>query len=155
MISEINQLCVSILKAERVLFFMYNKDIDHLYSISSKTNQVIGQFGIDSIRMKSNLGLSGQAFTHGKIMIEKDIDTEQQDQQSIMCQEEKDLKKLKIDKLRNAIAIPIFDKQTGSSVAVVQAYNYDEQNYWNSIDENILMSLSNIFSSTIFNVDNL
>lgn len=43
-----------------------------------------------------------------------------------MCQEEKDLKKLKIDKLRNAIAIPIFDKQTGSSVAVVQAYNYDE-----------------------------
>jgi len=79
MISEINQLCVSILKAERVLFFMYNKDIDHLYSISSKTNQVIGQFGIDSIRMKSNLGLSGQAFTHGKIMIEKDIDTEQQD----------------------------------------------------------------------------
>lgn len=72
-----------------------------------------------------------------------------------MCQEEKDLKKLKIDKLRNAIAIPIFDKQTGSSVAVVQAYNYDEQNYWNSIDENILMSLSNIFSSTIFNVDNL
>ena len=59
-------------------------------------------------------------------MIEKDIDTEQQDQQSIMCQEEKDLKKLKIEKLRNAIAIPIFDKQTGSSVAVVQAYNYDE-----------------------------
>ena len=42
MISEINQLCVSILKAERVLFFMYNKDIYHLYSISSKTNQVIG-----------------------------------------------------------------------------------------------------------------
>ena len=74
MIAEINQLCVSVLKSERVIFFMYNKDIDHLYSISSKANQVIGQFGIDSIRMRSNLGLSGSAFTHGRIMIEKDID---------------------------------------------------------------------------------
>ena len=42
MISEINQLCVSVLKSQRVIFFMYNKDIDHLYSISSKTNQVVG-----------------------------------------------------------------------------------------------------------------
>jgi hypothetical protein len=42
MISEINQLCVSVLKSEKVLFFMYNKDIDHLYSVSSKSNQLIG-----------------------------------------------------------------------------------------------------------------
>ena len=126
MIAEINQLCVSVLKSERVIFFMYNKDIDHLYSISSKANQVIGQFGIDSIRMRSNLGLSGSAFTHGRIMIEKDIDGQgaggggqaaasgdasgDQKQQTMMCPEEKDLKKLQIEKLKNAIAIPIFDK---------------------------------------------
>ena len=51
-------------------------------------------------------------------MIEKDLN-QQKDQQSIMCPEAKDLQKLKIEKLVNAIAIPIFDKQTGSSVAVV------------------------------------
>ena len=150
MVAEINNLCVSVLKSEQVIFFMYNKDIDHLYSISNKSNQVVGQFGIDSIRMKSNLGLSGSAFTHGKIMIEREIDAK-----SMMCPEEKELKKLNLTSLKNAIAIPIFDKQTGTSIAVVQAYNFDEQNYLNSIDENILMSLSNIFSSTIFNVDNL
>jgi hypothetical protein len=52
-------------------------------------------------------------------MIEKDISVEDKQTQSIMCQEEKDLKKLQIDKLKNAIAIPIFDKQTGQSIAVV------------------------------------
>jgi hypothetical protein len=72
-----------------------------------------------------------------------------------MCPEEKDLKKLHLETLKNAIAIPIFDKQTGVSIAVVQAYNFDEQNYLACIDESILMSLSNIFSQTIFNVDNL
>jgi hypothetical protein len=155
MVAEINNLCVSVLKSEKVLFFMYNKDIDHLYTISTKPNQVVGQFGIDSIRMKSNLGLSGSAFTHGKIMIERDIDENTKEQKSVMCPEEKDFKKLQLESLKNAIAIPIFDKQTGSSIAVVQAYNFDEQNYLGCIDENILMSLSNIFSSTIFNVDNL
>ena len=72
-----------------------------------------------------------------------------------MCAEEKDLKKLKIEKLSNAIAIPIFDKQTGQSVAVVQAYNFDEENYLRAIDETVLMSLSNIYSSCMFNMDNL
>jgi hypothetical protein len=43
-----------------------------------------------------------------------------------MCPEEKDLKKLHLETLKNAIAIPIFDKQTGVSIAVVQAYNFDE-----------------------------
>lgn len=115
----------------------------------------MGQFGIDSIRMKSNLGLSGSAFTHGKIMIERDIEDNSKEGKSVLCTEEKDKKKLQLENLKNAIAIPIFDKQTGSSIAVVQAYNFDEQNYLGCIDENILMSLSNIFSSTIFNVDNL
>jgi hypothetical protein len=35
MVSEASALATSILKAERVVFFMYNKDIDHLYSLSS------------------------------------------------------------------------------------------------------------------------
>lgn len=72
-----------------------------------------------------------------------------------MCPEEKDLKKLQLESLKNAIAIPIFDKQTGSSIAVVQAYNFDEKNYLDSIDEGILMSFNNVFSTTIFNSDNL
>jgi hypothetical protein len=35
------------------------------------------------------------------------------------------------------------------------AYNFDEQNYLKSIDEEVLMGLSNIFASTIFNTDSL
>jgi len=88
-------------------------------------------------------------------MIERDIEDNSKEGKSVLCTEEKDKKKLQLENLKNAIAIPIFDKQTGSSIAVVQAYNFDEQNYLGCIDENILMSLSNIFSSTIFNVDNL
>jgi len=38
MISEGTALCQQVLKAEKVVFFMYNKDIDHLYSISQKPN---------------------------------------------------------------------------------------------------------------------
>lgn len=131
---------------------MYNKDIDHLYSVTSKPNQVVGQFSMDSIRMKASLGLSGSCFSQNKIMIERELGA---DKESILCTEEKDLKKLQIQELKNAIAIPIFDKQTGQSTAVVQAYNFDEQHYLASIDEGVLMSLSNIFSATMFNVDNL
>lgn len=42
MMSETTAMCQQILKAEKVIFFMYNKDIDHLYSVSSKPNQVVG-----------------------------------------------------------------------------------------------------------------
>jgi len=66
-----------------------------------------------------------------------------------MRPEEKDLKKLQLEKLKNAIAIPIFDKQTAAPVAVVQAYNFDELNYLKRIEDDILMSLSQIFSATI------
>lgn len=38
MVSEITQLCQQVLKAQKIIFFMYNKDIDHLYSLSSKPN---------------------------------------------------------------------------------------------------------------------
>ena len=51
MVGEITQLCQTVLKAEKTMLFMYNKDIDHLYSVTMKPNQVMGQFGIDSIRM--------------------------------------------------------------------------------------------------------
>jgi hypothetical protein len=72
-----------------------------------------------------------------------------------MCSEEKDLKKLQLNQLENAIAVPIFDKQTGTPIAVVLGYNFNEENYLNNVDEQILMSLSNIFSACMFNMDNL
>lgn len=100
--------------------------------------------------MKSSLGLSGSAFTNGKIMIESTVTEE-----SVLCPEEKDLKKLQLETLSNAIAIPIFDKQSGNSIAVIQAYNFDEKNYLSSVDEATLMGLSNIFGATMFNIDSL
>ena len=80
MVGDINSLTSNILKAEKVLFFGYNRDIDHLFSISSKgsTNQTFGKFGLDTIRMRANLGLSGSAFTQGRIMIEREIKNEQE-----------------------------------------------------------------------------
>jgi len=57
--------------------------------------------------MKANLGLSGSCFTNCKIMIEREVES---NKESLLCQEEKDLKKLQFEKLINAIAIPIFDK---------------------------------------------
>lgn len=102
--------------------------------------------------MKSNLGLSGSAFTNCKIMIEREL---KNSKDSLLCPEEKDLKKLQLEILVNAIAIPIFDKQTGTSIAVVQAYNFDEQNYLNFIEESVLMGLSNVYSAILFNAESL
>jgi len=34
MVAEINSLCHNVLKADKIVFFMYNKDIEHLYSLS-------------------------------------------------------------------------------------------------------------------------
>jgi hypothetical protein len=40
---------------------MHNKEIDHLYSLSLNGGQQNpGQFAIDSIRMKSNIGMAGE-----------------------------------------------------------------------------------------------
>ncbi len=42
---------------------MHNQDIDHLYSLALSDeagNHQFGQFGINSIRMKSSLGIAGQ-----------------------------------------------------------------------------------------------
>jgi hypothetical protein len=65
--------------------------------------------------MKSSHGLSGAAFQGGKIMIERAIDSAPN---SALCPEEKDLTKLGLSELRNAIALPIFDKLSGTPVAV-------------------------------------
>jgi hypothetical protein len=46
----------------RVILFMHNQDIDHLYSLALAEDagtQQFGQFGINSIRMKSSLGIAG------------------------------------------------------------------------------------------------
>jgi hypothetical protein len=48
------------------MLFLHNTDIDHLYSFSTQGG-TSGAFAPDSIRMKSNLGLAGKAFTSGKI----------------------------------------------------------------------------------------
>ena len=42
---------------------MHNQDIDHLYSLAladEGQSHQFGQFGINSIRMKSSLGIAGQ-----------------------------------------------------------------------------------------------
>ena len=42
-----------------------------------------------------------------------------------MIAEEKDLSKLKVQQVTNAVAIPVLDKQSGSPQAVIMVYNYD------------------------------
>ena len=103
--------------------FLLNKEIDHLYSLSTSAEsaQNVGQFAMNSIRMKSNLGLAGKAYTSGKIVIEADASK----QGGKLITEEKDLGKLKIQAVSNAVAVPVLDKQSGAPVAVMMAYNYD------------------------------
>ena len=43
-------------------------------------------------------------------MIERDIEDNSKEGKSVLCTEEKDKKKLQLENLKNAIAIPIFDK---------------------------------------------
>ena len=71
--------------------------------------------------MKSNLGLAGKAYTSGKIMIEGDATK----QGGNLIGEEKDLTKLKVRSVANAVAVPVLDKQNGAPLAVVMVYNYD------------------------------
>jgi len=58
--------------------------------------------------MKSNLGLAGKAFTSGKIKIEADAKKAAND--NMLIAEEKDLSKLKVQSVTNAVAIPVLDK---------------------------------------------
>lgn len=59
-------MLMNTLKAEKVVLFLHNKDIDHLYSFST-TNSNGQAFAPESIRMRSQLGLAGKAFSTGKI----------------------------------------------------------------------------------------
>jgi hypothetical protein len=61
---------------------------------------------MNSIRMKSNLGLAGKAYTSGKITIEADATQAG----GKLIAEEKDLTKLKMSAVTNAVAIPVLDK---------------------------------------------
>ena len=103
----------SVLKADKSVLFMQNKEIDHLYSLSlsTETTQNAGQFTAMSIRMKSSLGLAGKAFTSGKIVNEADVNGD--DITHHLIAEEKDLTKLKLRAVNNAVAIPVLDKQNG------------------------------------------
>ena len=130
-----------------------------LYSLSlssESTQNVVGQFGMNSIRMKCNLGLAGKAFSSGKIIIDADAAASG----SRLIAEEKDLTKLKLRAVGNAIAVPVLDKQNGTPVAVVMAYNYDsavlaEQNLQEGKEQRLLWDVSSLVSAVLFNVDNL
>ena len=133
-----------------------NKEIDHLYSLSTSSDaapQNVGQFSVNSIRMKSSLGLAGKAFTSGKIQIDPDASKH-------LISEEKDTAKLKVQSVKNAVAVPVLDKQNGAPLAVVMIYNYDEavfesQGLSGEGEQRLLWDFSNLVSSVIFNVENL
>jgi hypothetical protein len=65
-----------------------------------------------------------------KIKVERNVETSK-----VMIPEEKDLQKLRLKSLWNALSIPIADKQNGTPLAVLQIYNFDENNYINKIEE--------------------
>jgi hypothetical protein len=69
--------------------------------------------------MKSNLGLAGKSFSTGKIQLDSTG-------QTLLIPEERDLNKLKLKHLRNALAIPIHGAKY-QSVAVLQVYNYQDE----------------------------
>ena len=94
MVTEVTQVLSNVLKAEKTMLFLLNKEIDHLYSLStsSDTAQNVGQFAVNSIRMKSSLGLAGKAYSSAKICIEADA----AQPGGKLIAEEKDISKLKI-----------------------------------------------------------
>ena len=67
--SEVATLMQRVSKSDKAVLFMHNQDIDHLYSLAMAAEQgppqQFGQFAINSIRMKSSLGIAGQAFKSG------------------------------------------------------------------------------------------
>ena len=80
---------------------------------------VTGQaFPPDSLRLKSSQGLAGKAFSTSKIQLDNTGS-------SYLIPEEKDLNKLKLKSMKNAVAIPITDGQKPIPLGVLQVYNYD------------------------------
>ncbi|CDW76346.1 pas pac sensor protein [Stylonychia lemnae] len=149
-VNDLSEMIRSLLQAERVVMFLHNRDIDHLYSLAltsenqSQNNQFQSTFRIDTIRMKSNLGLAGKAFTSMTIKTEN-----QASDSKYLTQDEKDLGKLKLQAIQNVMAIPILEKQNNTPIAVMQIYNYENT----KIEEGILWSFSNFLSSVLFTLD--
>jgi hypothetical protein len=79
-----------------------------------------------SIRMKNSHGLAGKAFSEGKIVIDAPKDNHSH---NLLIPEEKDLNKLNLEVVNNALAIPVIDRHNGETQAVLQVYNFDEVNY--------------------------
>ena len=75
--SEVTTLLQKIVKADKVVLFLHNKEIDMLYSLAlvEGDNAQFGQFTVNSIRMRSNLGLAGKAFTSSQVV--NDFDDKQ------------------------------------------------------------------------------
>jgi hypothetical protein len=137
-VSELTALLEKWLKAARVIVYLYNREIDHLYSLPRQGGFNPQAFGVDTIRMKSSLGQAGRAFTTGKVTHD-----------DVLVAEERDLAKLRIDSVRNAVSIPVIDRQSTSSVAVITAFNSQAA----SEDDEVLMSLGNVLSSVLFAVE--
>lgn len=57
-------------------------------------------------------------------MVESDAT---QASESKLISEEKDLSKLKVASVKNAVAVPVLDKQNGAPLAVIMVYNYDAE----------------------------
>ena len=60
--------------------------------------------------MKNSLGLAGKAFTEAKIVVDSPKD---QTTHELLIAEEKDLNKLNLNSVINALAIPVLEKQSG------------------------------------------
>lgn len=122
---------------------MHNQDIDHLYSLALGEDvgtQQFGQFGINSIRMKSSLGVAGQAFKSGQIC----------DDLSKLIAEEKDKTKLKITSdIKKVVAVPILDRQNGLPLAVISLYNPQQA------EGDQLMDVGQMFSHVLFTLESL
>ncbi len=71
----------------------------------------------------------------------------------LLIPEEKDLQKLKLQSLKNVLAIPVLDKQNSTPVAVISIYNYDESVYSHQVDDSVLHAFSAFMSGVLFNID--
>ena len=92
--------------------------------------------------MKSSLGLAGKAFTNGTVSVDEHGN-------SLLISEEKDLTKLRVQSINKAVSIPILDKQTTNSIAVMTIYNYADP----LPDNETLQSIGSMLSSVLFAVE--
>eukprot|EP00347_Sterkiella_histriomuscorum_P004739 403359292 len=151
LVNDLINTLKQLLNAEKVVIFMHNKDIDHLYSFSTTQDQQqfnplqSSNFGIETIRMKSTIGLAGKAFTSQQIC--KDTES---GSFKLLTQDEKDLNKLKLEMVRNALSIPVLEKQNNTPQCVLQVYNYDTTI---AISDQLLWGFSAFVASVMFNVD--